>query len=166
MTIADQGTQASHDEAAASSVELDRAGEDGSVGGGAMVGIAIRLPATTLDAARSIAHDRGVKVTAMLREWIDQRVAERVDDARVVSVGDLRRLIAHRAHDPQPVSTASSADASGGGATTTRLTTPSDARSKAKLASGGKTKRKASGGTKSKDKSSGHRAFKSGPKAD
>lgn len=59
-----------------------------------MVGITIRLPQATLDAARAVADEEGIKVTALLREWVEQRLAERVDDASVVAVADLRRLIA------------------------------------------------------------------------
>lgn len=116
MTVDDLGADEPRGEVPPVTAELDLAAE-GLAAGGPMVGIAIRLPAATLDAARLIAHEEGIKVTAMLREWIDQRVAERVDDARVVSVGDLRRLIAHRAQDlgsgravggdePSPVGTA------------------------------------------------------------
>lgn len=60
-----------------------------------MVGITIRFPASTLNAARSIATDRAVRVTALLREWIEQQLADEVSDRHVVSVADLRRLIAH-----------------------------------------------------------------------
>lgn len=59
-----------------------------------MVGITIRLPTATLDAARAMAAEDGVKVTALLREWVEERVAGRVDDDAVVPVADLRRLIA------------------------------------------------------------------------
>ncbi|MET0435200.1 MAG: hypothetical protein ABW025_13635 [Cellulomonas sp.] len=62
-----------------------------------MVGITIRLPQTTLDAARAVADEEGVKVTALLRAWVEQRLAERVDDRTVVPVADLRRLIARAA---------------------------------------------------------------------
>lgn len=66
-------------------------------GEGRMVGITIRLPQTTLDAARAVADEEGVKVTALLRAWVEQRLAERVDDRTVVPVADLRRLIARAA---------------------------------------------------------------------
>ena len=61
-----------------------------------MVGITIRLPASTLDAARGIARKDGVKVTALLRQWIEQNVAEGADDERLVSVGDLKSFIAQK----------------------------------------------------------------------
>ncbi|WP_454049283.1 hypothetical protein [Cellulomonas sp. Marseille-Q8402] len=74
--------------------ELARAELVEPSGGATMVGITIRLPVATLEAARSMARDDGVKVTALLREWVEQRVAERVDDTTVVPVAELRRLIA------------------------------------------------------------------------
>lgn len=65
-----------------------------------MVGITIRLPQATLDAAREVADEDGVKVTALLREWVEQRLAERVDDRTVVPVAELRRLIARARRAP------------------------------------------------------------------
>jgi len=38
---------------------------------------------------------RGVKVTALIRDWVEQQLADNTDDQRVVSVAELRRLIAH-----------------------------------------------------------------------
>ncbi len=52
-------------------------------------------PASTLNTARALAADRGVKVTALIREWVEQQLADNTDDQRVVSVAELRRLIAH-----------------------------------------------------------------------
>ena len=60
-----------------------------------MVGITVRLPASALNAARAVAAARDVKVTALLREWVERQLADETDDQRVVSVADLRRLIAH-----------------------------------------------------------------------
>jgi len=170
MTVDDLGADEPLGEVPPVSAELDLAAE-GLAAGGPMVGIAIRLPVATLDAARLIAHDEGVKVTAMLREWIDQRVAERVDDARVVSVADLRRLIAHRAQDLQP-----GRDVGGdelhavvGPPAQTVVKQKAAEVVKLKAADGGKPKGKAAGGTKakvkSKAKSSGHGSGKAGPKA-
>lgn len=76
------------------SADLARAELDTSVVAQPMVGITVRLPTATLDAARTLAGAQGVKVTTLLREWIEQRVAEGADEARVVSVADLKRLIA------------------------------------------------------------------------
>ncbi|MBD8058021.1 hypothetical protein IC607_03455 [Cellulomonas sp. JH27-2] len=64
-----------------------------------MVGITLRLPASTLAAARTQARFEGVKVTALLRRWVEQRLAEGTTDDQVISVGDLKRLIARSAHD-------------------------------------------------------------------
>jgi hypothetical protein len=170
MTTTDPGADGAQAPAPATPGELEHApldsaslngvGDDVSAGGAPMVGIAIRLPVVTLDAARAIAHGEGVKVTAMLREWIDQRVAERVDDEQVVAVADLRRLIAHRAHAPLTAVRAGDDEppvGSGGSASTPTPvdSTPSVA-SKAKLkeksASRSKAKGK-SGSAKSKAKS-------------
>ena len=60
-----------------------------------MVGITIRLPASTLNTARALAAGRGIKVTALIRDWVEQQLADNTDDQRVVSVAELRRLIAH-----------------------------------------------------------------------
>ncbi len=60
-----------------------------------MVGITVRFPVSTLNAARAVAASRDIKVTAMLREWVERQLADEVDDRRVVSVAELRRLIAH-----------------------------------------------------------------------
>jgi hypothetical protein len=83
------------------SAELANAELVEPAGGATMVGITIRLPLATLEAARVMARDDGLKVTALLREWVEQRVAERVDDTTVVPVAELRRLIARAARAPQ-----------------------------------------------------------------
>lgn len=77
--------------------ELESARLDESMVDEPMVGITVRLPASTLDAARRMARADGVKVTALLRQWVEQRVAEGVDDDHVVPVADLKRLIARSA---------------------------------------------------------------------
>ena len=190
MTVDDLGADEPLGEVPPVSAELDLVAE-GLAAGGPMVGIAIRLPVATLDAARLIAHDEGVKVTAMLREWIDQRVAERVDDARVVTVADLRRLIAHRAQDLQPGRDTGGDELHAVVAAPVRTTTAGSAKpqpaevakakpevakpeaaaelAKPKAADGGKPKGKATGAAKgkakSKSKSSGHGSGKGGPKA-
>lgn len=79
--------------------ELERAEFDESVVAEPMVGITIRLPATTLDAAREVARERGIKVTALLRDWIEQNLGDdAVGDDRLVSVRDLKTLIAQKSH--------------------------------------------------------------------
>lgn len=76
------------------SQDVERAELDTTVVAEPMVGITIRLSATTLDAARAIANEQGLRVTALLREWIGGRVAEHAEDTRVVPVAALKRLIA------------------------------------------------------------------------
>lgn len=154
------------------SVPLDSTVGDSSAAGTPMVGIAIRLPVATLDAARSIARSEGVKVTAMLREWIDQHVAERVDDEQVVTVADLRRLIAHRAHAAQTAPQTGAVEPHTADDRSTGASAPSgakpkfEAKAKAKSKeSRTKSKDKAGAGTRSKDKASGRGATKAGPKA-
>jgi hypothetical protein len=76
------------------SAALETAEPDSSTVDDPMVGITVRFSASTLNAAREVAAQRGVKVTAQLREWIEQQLADRVDDTRVIPVAELRRLIA------------------------------------------------------------------------
>ena len=76
------------------SPDLESAERDSTTVGEPMVGITIRLPAPTLDAARTLARKDGVKVTALLRRWIEENVAEGADDERVIPVAELKRLIA------------------------------------------------------------------------
>ncbi|MGV8976694.1 MAG: hypothetical protein ACOH17_01500 [Cellulomonas sp.] len=175
MTLDDLGADQSRGDVEPVPAELDLTA-DGLAAGSPMVGIAIRLPVATLDAARLIAHDEGVKVTAMLREWIDQRVAERVDDARVVSVGDLRRLIAHRAHDLKPGRDVGGDELHVAEDAPHQATTAAGSQTKVAEADGpkvvdvGKSKGKSSAGAKAKGKGkgkskSGHGSGKAGPKA-
>jgi len=68
-----------------------------------VLGITIRLPASTLDAARSLASKDSVKVTVLLRQWIEQNVAEGAGGEQMVPVADLKRLIARAARDRRVV---------------------------------------------------------------
>src|SRR5665648_712492 len=83
-----------HYDDAETSPDLERAELDTNVVTEPMVGITIRLSTATLDAARVLANERDLRVTALLREWIGERVAEHADDTRVVPVAALKRLIA------------------------------------------------------------------------
>lgn len=74
---------------------LDAAVLDPTSSDDPMVGITVRFAASTLNAARVIAAQRGIKVTALLREWVEQQLADEADDTRMVPVAELRRLIAH-----------------------------------------------------------------------
>ena len=99
MTIADLDALRAHYDSTDTSAELQKAELDTSVVAEPMVGITIRLPASTLDAARAIARKEGVKVTALLRQWIAQHVAEGAGEDQVVSVTELQQLIARTARD-------------------------------------------------------------------
>ena len=99
MTTADIEALREHYANTDTSAELEKAELDESVVGEPMVGITIRLPASTLDAARRIARQDGVKVTALLRQWIEQNVAEGANDEQMVPVAELKRLIARTARD-------------------------------------------------------------------
>ena len=99
MTTADLDALREHYDNTDTSAELKKAELDTTIVGEPMVGITIRLPASTLDAARVIARKDGVKVTALLRRWIEQNVAEGADDEQMVPVAELKRLIARTARD-------------------------------------------------------------------
>ncbi len=101
MTTADLDALREHYDNTDTSIELEKAELDASVVAEPMVGITVRLPASTLDAARAIARKEGLKVTALLRQWIEQNVAEGADDNQTVRVSELRRLIARAAGDRQ-----------------------------------------------------------------
>jgi len=97
MTTADLDSLREHYDNTDTSVELEKAELDTTVVAEPMVGITVRLPASTLDAARIIARKDGVKVTALLRQWIEQNVAEGTDGDQMVPVAELQRLIARSA---------------------------------------------------------------------
>lgn len=94
MTTGDRGTRREHYDNADTSTELDKAEFTRATIGEPMVGITIRLPASTLDAARRLARKEGLKVTALLRRWIEENVAEGADDEQMIPVAELKRLIA------------------------------------------------------------------------
>ena len=99
MATADLDALRQHYDNTDTSVELEKAELDATLVAEPMVGITVRLPASTLDAARAIARKDGVKVTALLRQWIEQNVAEGADDDQMVPVAELKRLIARTARD-------------------------------------------------------------------
>jgi len=101
MATADLDALRQHYDNTDTSVELEKAELDATLVAEPMVGITVRLPASTLDAARAIARKDGVKVTALLRQWIEQNVAEGTDDDQMVPVAELKRLIARSARDRQ-----------------------------------------------------------------
>jgi hypothetical protein len=99
MTTADLDALREHYDNTNTSAELEDAELETTIVAEPMVGITIRLPASTLDAARVIARRDGIKVTALLRRWIEQNVAEGADDEQMVPVAELKRLIARTARD-------------------------------------------------------------------
>jgi len=67
-----------------------------------MVTYALRLPKPVIDALRAAAADRGVKVSSLMREWLEERLAqsETHPDA-TVPVSALLALVAERSiHTP------------------------------------------------------------------
>ncbi len=76
------------------SADLERAELDTTTVDEPMVGITLRLPAATLNAARAIARERGIKVTALMREWVEAGMADAAADDAVVSVRELRHALA------------------------------------------------------------------------
>ncbi len=63
-----------------------------------MLTTTIRLPKTVLDALRSAAAARGVKVTTLMREWLGERLAQAdADPDAAIPVSALLALVAERA---------------------------------------------------------------------
>ncbi|MCD2157899.1 BrnA antitoxin family protein [Rhodococcus cerastii] len=60
-----------------------------------MVGITVRLPAAVLNKVREQAGERGIKTTALIREWIESCVADHTDDDSTVKFSDVKKLFAH-----------------------------------------------------------------------
>lgn len=63
-----------------------------------MVTYALRLPKPVIDSLRSAAASRGMKVTALMREWLEERLAQA--DAHpdaAIPVSALLALVAERA---------------------------------------------------------------------
>jgi hypothetical protein len=62
-----------------------------------MVTYALRLPKPVIDALRAAAADRGVKVSTLMREWLEERLAhaETHPDA-AIPVSALLALVAER----------------------------------------------------------------------
>ena len=62
-----------------------------------MVSTSIRLPGSVMRRVRARAAETGVPATALMRQWVLDRLDTPADEA-VISVADLQRLIAERAH--------------------------------------------------------------------
>lgn len=64
-----------------------------------MVTYALRLPKHVLDELRAAADTHNVRVSALMRDWLEQRLAtESTSENKVVSVEDLLALVAERGH--------------------------------------------------------------------
>lgn len=64
-----------------------------------MVTYALRLPKPVLDGLREAADSRNVRVSSLMRDWLEQRLAtEATSESKVVSVDDLLALVAERGH--------------------------------------------------------------------
>lgn len=67
-----------------------------------MITTSLRLPRDVMEGLRKVADERGIKVTALMRDWLEQRLAiDGTGDDDVLTVGDLRRLIATKAHSTE-----------------------------------------------------------------
>lgn len=79
------------------SESIRNATEDTAVVDEVMVSTSIRLPKSLMDRVRAQATRAGVPATTLMRQW----VTDRLDDsqsAAVISVRELERFIAERAH--------------------------------------------------------------------
>jgi len=76
---------------------VDRAELDDRVADEVMVSTSIRLPRSLMQQVRERAAAAGVPATTLMRQWVIDRVATSEEEA-VVSVADLKRLIAERSH--------------------------------------------------------------------
>lgn len=79
------------------SAALAEATNDSTVGE-VLVSTSIRLPKSLMDAVRDRAAALGVPATTLMRQWITAQLDGPAEDEQVVSVADLRQLIATRAH--------------------------------------------------------------------
>jgi predicted DNA binding CopG/RHH family protein len=66
--------------------------------GPVLVSTSIRLPKTLMDAVRARAAAAGVPATTLMRDWITARIEADDSAEQVVSVADIQKLIATRAH--------------------------------------------------------------------
>jgi hypothetical protein len=62
-----------------------------------IVTYALRLPKPVIDQLRVVAEERGVRVTVLMRTWLEERLArESSAKDRVIDVDELLALIAER----------------------------------------------------------------------
>lgn len=76
---------------------VDRAVRDDQIADEVLVSTSIRLPRSLMEQVRRRAELAGVPATTLMRQWITDRITA-PDAEAVVSVADLQRLIAERAH--------------------------------------------------------------------
>lgn len=62
-----------------------------------MVTYALRVPKPVLDDLRAAAESRNIRVSALMRSWLEERLAtEATGQNRVIAVDDLLALVAER----------------------------------------------------------------------
>ncbi len=80
------------------SADLERAEYDGGTTAEPMITTSLRLPKPVMDAIRGVADVRGMRATALMREWLEQRLAEDADAGeQVIPVSALMAFVAETA---------------------------------------------------------------------
>lgn len=79
------------------SESIEQAVLDETVTENPMIGITVRFPKAALDRVRALADERGVKVTALIRDFVERAIAEEAAPNLVIPVAILQQLIAERA---------------------------------------------------------------------
>jgi hypothetical protein len=80
------------------SAELDRADYDDSIVAEPMVTTSLRLPKPVMDAVRAAADARGMRPTALMREWVEQQVVEQATTGeQVIPVSAVLAFLAEAA---------------------------------------------------------------------
>lgn len=79
------------------SESIRRATADTTVAEEVMVSTSIRLPQSLMDRVRTQAARAGVPATTLMRQWVTDRLDD-TQSATVISVPELERFIAERAH--------------------------------------------------------------------
>jgi ferredoxin-NADP reductase len=77
---------AEHYETGDASAELERADYDDSTTAEPMVTTSLRLPKPVMDAIRAAADARGIRPTALMREWVEQQLLEQAAGEQVISI--------------------------------------------------------------------------------
>ena len=73
------GRIAEHYETHDASTELEGAESEDTTAAVPMVTTSLRLPKPIMDALRAAADSRGVRTTALMREWLEERLARDLD---------------------------------------------------------------------------------------